>query len=325
MVNVGFIGAGGIARRHVGVLQQMEDVRLAAFSDPAADRAGALAGEVGAASYDDYRRMLDHEALDAVYLCVPPFAHGETELALVERGLPFFVEKPLAIDLETAERVSAAVDTAGLVTGVGYHWRYLDTTDEVRGLLADNPARLALGFWLDSTPPPDWWRHQDQSGGQMLEQTTHLFDLARYLVGDVESVYAVGGTKPRDAFADLDIFDATTASLKFASGAVGSMSSTCLLNWRHRIELHLFCESLAIEVSDTDLMIDTGRGRPVRRAEGDPVWREDRDFIDAVSGGENRIRSPYRDSLATHRLTTAANRSAASGQAMALLETEAAR
>ena len=63
---------------------------------------------------------------------------------------------------------------------------------------------------------------------------------------------------------------------------------------------------MAIELSDVHIMIDTGRGRPVQAAQGDPVVREDRDFIDAVQGQPNRIRVPYAEALTTHRLVTLA-------------------
>lgn len=96
---------------------------------------------------------------------------------MIEQKLPFFIEKPLATDLATAEGIAAGVATTGLVTAVGYHWRYLDTTERAQELLS-NPARLALGYWLDFTPPPAWWARREQSGGQMVEQTTHIFDLA---------------------------------------------------------------------------------------------------------------------------------------------------
>ena len=65
-------------------------------------------------------------------------------------------------------------------------------------------------------------------------------------------------------------------------------------------------------------MVDTGRGRPVRGAQGDPVWREDRDFIDAVQGKENRIRCPYAEAVETHALAMAVVDSARTGQAIAL-------
>ena len=57
-------------------------------------------------------------------------------------------------------------------------------------------------------------------------------------------------------------------------------------------------------------MADIGQGRPVRRAQGDPFVREDRDFIDAVQGKPNRIRAPYAEAMRTHRLVSSAARSA---------------
>ena len=312
-VRVGFIGAGGIAGRHFRNLQDFDDVAVVATSDPSLDRAEAMARDCGGKAYADWQAMLDGEQLDAVYICTPPFVHGPPELAAVERGIPFFVEKPLAADTWTAERIGGAVEAAGLVTAVGYHWRYLDTVEEAQRLLADKPARLVSGYWIDGTPPVGWWQNQAQSGGQFVEQTTHLFDLARLLVGEVDSIYAIGGRTPRDAYPEMDVCEASAATLQFVGGAVGSMTSSCLLNWPHRIGLHLFGEGMAIELSEHEVMIDTGQGRPMRRAEGDPFVREDRDFIDAVSGAENRIRAPYAEALKTHRLTTATLRSVEGG------------
>lgn len=312
-VRVGFIGAGGIAGRHFRNLQQFDDVRVVATSDPTVERAEGMARECGAKAYEDWRAMLDAGGIDALYVCTPPFVHGPPELAAAELGIPFFVEKPLAADTWTAERIGGAVEAAGLVTAVGYHWRYLDTVEAARELLADRPARLVSGYWIDGTPPVAWWQNQAQSGGQFVEQTTHLFDLARVLVGEVDSVFAIGGRTPRDAYPDCDVCEASAATLQFVGGAVGSMLSTCLLNWPHRIGLHLFSDGMAIELSEHEVMIDVGQGRPVRRAEGDPFVREDRDFIDAVAGAENRIRAPYAEALKTHRLTTATLRSAEGG------------
>ncbi len=315
-VRVGFIGAGGIASRHVGDLLRFEDVTIAAVADPVLERAQAQAERGGSHVYTNYAEMLDKEMLDAVYICVPPFAHGGLEMAALERNLPFFVEKPLAIDWATAAQIGQAVTERKLVTAVGYHWRYLDTTEAAQELLAQHPVGLALGYWLDSTPPPAWWRKEQQSGGQMVEQTTHIFDLARVLVGDVTDVYATGARRERPAFPDADVCDVSVATLSFASGAIGTLASTCLLNWPHRIGLHLFCEGLALEISEFELMIDVGRGRPVRRAEGDPFLREDRTFIDAVQGKPNRIRASYQEALKTHRLTTAAAQSIREGHAV---------
>lgn len=310
---LGFIGAGGIAHRHFGVLEQMPDVQIVAIADPDAARAQDAAARFGAQAFDTHAEMLGAVELDAVYICVPPFAHGDAERACIAKGLPFFVEKPLSLDLGLAEEIAAEVERAGLITAVGYHWRYLDTVDEARARLANNPAQLMTGFWLDQTPPPQWWWREDASGGQVVEQATHIIDLARFLSGDVTEVFGLASHRDRADFEGLTVPTATTASLRFASGTIANLAATCLLRWNHRVGLHVFADALAMEITDHDIMIDTGHGRPVRHTEGDPVWREDRDFVDAVQGKENRIRCPYAEALETHRVALAVSKSAATG------------
>ncbi|HSI42154.1 MAG TPA: Gfo/Idh/MocA family oxidoreductase [Xanthobacteraceae bacterium] len=317
-VRLGIIGAGGIARRHAGVLQGMEDVRIVAVADTDVARAEAFATELGAGAYRSSEEMLQREALDAVYICVPPFAHGAPEDAVIGAGLPFFVEKPLSVDLATAEATAAKVERSGLITATGYHLRYLDTVEEARNLLADNPARLVSGYWLDQTPPPRWWWQQSASGGQIVEQATHIIDLARYTVGEIVEVFAQSVQVSRADFPGLDVAAATSVTVRFANGAVGTFTATCLLRWSHRIGLHLFADGLAIELSDRDIMVDVGHGRPVRQAGQDPVYLEDRDFIDAVLGATNRIRCPYGEALKTHRVALAIARSAETGMPVRL-------
>jgi predicted dehydrogenase len=317
-VRVGFIGAGSIAVRHINILRTFEDVAVVAVTAPRLNRAQALAERCGGTAYTDYTEMLEREQLDALYICVPPFAHGDLERAALDRGLPFFVEKPLAVDAATAETIAERVAQQNLVTSVGYHWRYLDTIEEVQAVLSTNPARLALGYWLSETPPPSWWIKEAESGGQMVEQTTHIFDLTRLLMGEVTKVYAAAAPMDRPAFPEADIDMVSTATLHFASGALGTVASTSILHWSHRIGLHLFSEGMTIEVTQTDLIIQTGRDRPVRRVEADPFVPENRDFIDAVQGKANRIRVPYAEALKTHRLLMSVARSAREGRAMDL-------
>ncbi|WP_255329421.1 glycosyltransferase [Paracoccus albicereus] len=312
-VRLGFIGAGGIAQRHFGVLETMTDVRVVAVADPDRRRAEDAAQRMGATAFDDHETMLAEAEIDAVYICVPPFAHGAAERACIARGLPFFVEKPLSLDLQLAEEIAAEVETAGLITAVGYHWRYLDTMDEARRHLENNPAHLIQGFWIDQTPPPEWWWREDRSGGQIVEQATHIIDSARFLAGDVIEAFGMDSRRDRADFPGLDVPTATAATLRFASGAIANLGATSLLRWNHRIGLHVFCDALALEITDHDLMVDIGQGRPVQHASGDPVWREDRDFIEAVMGRENRIRCPYAEALETHRVALAVTRSAQTG------------
>src|SRR5690606_4451400 len=158
------------------------------------------------------------------------------------------------------------------------------------------------GFWIDQTPPPQWWWREDTSGGQIVEQATHIIDAARFLAGDVTEVFGMAARRDRADFDGLTVPTATAATLRFASGAGANLSATCLLRWSHRVGLHVFSDAMALEITDHDLMVDVGQGRPLRPAEGDPVWRQDRDFVEAVMGRENRIRCPYPEALETHRV-----------------------
>jgi myo-inositol 2-dehydrogenase / D-chiro-inositol 1-dehydrogenase len=203
-VSIGMVGAGAVAARHVRTLLALDGVRVAAVADPALERARRLAELAGAAAYPNHLELLERERLDAVYICVPPFAHGAPELAAIDAGLPFFVEKPVAIDLETAAEIAARLAERPRVTCTGYHWRWLDIFERAAGLLADNPARLVQCFWLDKVPPPPWWRRRDGSGGQTIEQTTHVLDAARGLAGEVDEVQAFAARGMRETRTSRD-------------------------------------------------------------------------------------------------------------------------
>ncbi|HEU4399540.1 MAG TPA: Gfo/Idh/MocA family oxidoreductase [Actinomycetota bacterium] len=318
-VRVGMIGAGAVATRHVQTLLATAGVRVAAVADPAIERARRLAGLGGATAYASHLDMLERERLDAAYVCVPPFAHGAPELAVIDAGLPLFVEKPVAIDLETAAAIAARLAGRSLLTCTGYHWRWLDIFDRAADLLAANPARLVSCSWLDKVPPPPWWLRRDGSGGQTIEQTTHVLDLARALVGEVTEVQAFG---TRAAGADVD--EVSVGSLRFAGGAVGSLTSTFLLPHLHRAGIEVVADGMWLSLSETELVVEADGERTLWRADGDARPRPDRDFVQAVRGGPDRIRVPWPEAYRTHRLACALTRSADEGRPVALDPVEVA-
>jgi predicted dehydrogenase len=320
-VRIGMVGAGAVAARHVRTLLAMDGVELAAVADPALERAKELAAEAGAAAYPNHMELLAAERLDAVYICVPPFAHGAPELAVIDAGLPMFVEKPVAIDQETAATIAARLAGTSLVTCTGYHWRWLDIFDRAAGLLADRPARLVQCSWLDKVPPPPWWRRRDGSGGQTIEQTTHVLDVARGLAGDVTEVHAFAARAaanppdgPEAALPGADIHDVSVASLRFASGAVGTVASTCLLTRLHRAGVQVVADGLSLELSETELLVEQNGRREAWTADADARPRPDRDFVAAVRGGEDRVRVPWPEAYRTHLLACAITRSADEGR-----------
>lgn len=195
-LRVGLVGAGGVGARHATTLGGLEGVRLVAVADLDGDRARLLATEHDARVHPDLGLMLESERLDAVWLCVPPFAHGECERTVLEAGVPFFVEKPLDLDLRTAEDVASVVAERGTVTGTGYHWRCMPGVERAAEVFQEAPVRVAHGTWWDKIPPVPWWLRRAMSGGQLIEQVTHLMDLMRFLVGEPHSVAAHPATVP---------------------------------------------------------------------------------------------------------------------------------
>ncbi|MEO3791003.1 Gfo/Idh/MocA family oxidoreductase [Nonomuraea sp. B10E15] len=307
MTRIGFIGAGNVAARHADVLSGFPDVTIAGIADTDLDRAEALAARHGAPAYGGHAALLAAGGLDAVYVCVPPFAHGNPEFDVLSCNIPIFVEKPLSLDLRAAENISSEIDRRSLPSAVGHHWRYLDIVEQARDLLAGRPVRLALGHWLDKIPPVGWWLKAGMSGGQIVEQAVHVLDLARLLVGEVTMVHAVP-SESDGAAEDGEVDRATAAVMRFAGGAAGLLATSCLLAHKHRVGLEVCAEGLALEVSETRLLVD---GRRVIEDDGQAKTRVDREFVNAVRGGQADVRVPYREALRTHRLALALARSAA--------------
>ena len=301
-LKIAIAGAGYIAGRHADHLAALPEVEVVAVADPQVERAEKLAVRVGARALPDATELLQDPGLDALYLCVPPSAHGDLEIAALDRGLPLFIEKPLAVDVGTAERVAAAVAAAEVPVSTGYHWRYLDTLEHAQKLLSDRPPRMLLGAWLDKAPRTPWWGQRQLSGGQTVEQVTHLLDVARVLAGEVVSLHAEGA---RGDGGPGDILDVCTAALRFDSGALGSFSSTCVLSGGHRIGVEIFAPGLALTLTEERLIVDDGSGPVVHEPTVDPMAREDRAFVDAVLGRADDVRAPYAEALRTHRLAVA--------------------
>jgi myo-inositol 2-dehydrogenase/D-chiro-inositol 1-dehydrogenase len=308
ITRIGLVGAGFIGGRHVESLTTQDGVAVVGIADPQVDRARRLAEQAGARPYESWQHLLDGEELDALYVCVPPHRHGAVEDAAIDRGLPLFVEKPLSADLATAERLAARIEQTGLLAAVGYHWRYLDTLEQARDLLAGTPARLLRAVWLDKAPRVDWWARQEQSGGQIVEQATHLFDVARVLVGEVVAGSALGTRSPDGPG---DILDVSTATLRFASGAVGSFSVSCLLPRGFRIGVELVAPGLGLWLTEHELVVSDRDGERTVHRQVDPIAAEDRAFVAAVRGEGDDVRAPYAEALRTHRLVTAVAAAAA--------------
>src|SRR3954470_2833094 len=304
---VGFVGAGGVAMRHARHLAQLKDVRVVAVTDPNTAAAQSVAETTDAAAVRDLDELI-MTSPDAVYVCVPPHAHGAIEEQLLDAGIAMFVEKPLAMDLPTAERIADTARTAGVVTAVGHHWRYSPAVNLVRDLLAGRPVRLVIGSWIDRVPPVPWWSTRALSGGQIVEQAVHVLDLIRVLGGEVVEVNAYANAAPPGT-PDADVDGATVAILKFQTGAVGTVAAACCLDWKQLAGVELHADGLSVTIQEDGIIARTVGGTVQRSLQPDDAKRAaDRAFIDAVIGnGATRggILVDYDEALRTHQLACA--------------------
>ena len=115
MINIGFIGCGGMARVHMQSLNEVATGRVVAVCDFVDERAREAAELTGGEPYTDHQEMLHRDDLDAVYVNIPVFAHGEPELAVIDRGLPFFVEKPVARTRGLANKILGKLQQKNLL------------------------------------------------------------------------------------------------------------------------------------------------------------------------------------------------------------------
>lgn len=329
-VRLGFIGCGGIARAHLEHgLAHFEDVEFVGWCDIAPEMAEARRAQVGGKGtvYTDARQMLDEAKPDAVFIMLPPYAHGPTEELVIERRLPFFIEKPVAIDLSTAQKVAEGVEKYGLITAVGYMTRYRRSVQRVKELLQNQKPVLLHGGWLGGGPEKyegvwQWWVQKDKSGGQFLEQTTHTTDLARYFFGEVTHVYAVPVRErlPRPDFFTIE--DASMVQLTFVNGAAANIYSSVSTAVGGGIFLTVFGTHMRADFSGWEHHVEiqlTGGERITIPGEPNIFAKEDRAFIDSVKAGRNYgILATYEDGLKATAIACAANRSMLTGEVIEL-------
>jgi len=315
-VKVGFIGTGGIANTHIQRLAKIEDVKLTSFCDVVKEKAENSAKKYGANSYTNYEEMLNKEKLDAVYICLPPFAHTNQEILACEKKINIFVEKPIALSEEKASQINEAVKKSGVISSVGYMYRYSDIVNKAKKETNNKRIALLLGYYLCPMPGVSWWRVKNESGGQIVEQTTHIFDTARYLAGDVDKVYARGFKGLMKEVENYSVDDASSVILQFKNGAIGNISSTCILskNWNSGMEVIIKGTRIQLLLSQNILRITNEKEEEIK-TKVDPYLIEDEVFIEAVKSGDPRkIKSPYSDALKTLRVTLAANASIEKGE-----------
>lgn len=315
-LNIGIIGTGWFSKMHADLLAGMEDVQLQAICGSNKQKGEDMARPYGAAGYAEVTEMLDAHKLDAVYICVPPHSHGAIERALIQRDIPFFIEKPLSSTTEIPASLLQDIKEHNLLTSVGYHFRYQDNVRRLKETLSGDKVGMIVGQWMGGMPGVAWWRNQEQSGGQFTEQTTHIVDLVRYLGGEVKEIYGMFGNRiMHEKHEGVSVADIGTVSLKLESGIIANISNTCVLpDGVGSVGLSFYNDRGLLDWNP-DRLLEVRSGASTEYANnGNPYVAETEAFLHAVrTGDRSRILSDYEDGYMTLKVTCAAYDSAQSG------------
>lgn len=328
---IGILGCGGIANVHAKILQQHPRAELVAFCDVDPSRAAQFNRDYcggKAQEFADASAMYDKAKLDAVWVCLPPFAHnGQIEEA-AKRGIHIFTEKPLALDFRRVESQINAVEKSGVRCLVGFMNRYGAAIERVKADIESGRAGkcgvIQVRYFCNSLHGP-WWREKEKSGGQIVEQIVHSYDLARYLFGPVKSIYAYATNQFHQGVERYTSEDVSSSVIIFKNGAVGSVTGTNgAIPGKWINDYRVVTQFYTCEFSDSNnaVIYDTRDAANVEKItiESGRVWfrLEADDLFAAIDDKKHQVRCTLQDGAITQRLVLAASESAAKGKAIEL-------
>jgi predicted dehydrogenase len=257
-IGFGIIGAGMISRFHAKAIKEVKGAKLVACADNSFAKAEALAKEFGCTPYDSVEAMVADPAVDAVTIATPSGAHMEPAVIAAKAGKHVIVEKPLEITLKRCDKIIDACDKAGVKLAAIFPSRFHDSAKLMKGAVdAQRFGRITLGDayvkWFRTQQYYDSgaWRGtwSLDGGGALMNQAVHTVDLLSWLMGPVTEVQAFTATLAHDR---IEVEDVATATLRFASGALGVIEATTAAfpGYLKRIELHGSEGSAVLEEED---------------------------------------------------------------------------
>lgn len=309
-VRVAFIGCGSAGSAHRRNVAAIADAQIVAVSDIDPRRAMSAGSEHGCPSFTDWRHMLESVQAHAVYVAVPPTEHGPVEHAVLETGAALYVEKPLALNNYIPAQISRFIAERGAIATAGYQLRYAASTDAVRDWLKERPLGMINAFYYTSLPPTPWWRDTALSGGQTVEQTTHMMDLIRYLGGDIAEITSYSALRVLADTPGMQTDDVAAHLMCLAGGAIATLVQTCALTNHRGMGLEIIAGGDFIQWRpECATLVSKGQETVVQGAE-DPMVTADRAFVTAVATGDASVlRCTYDDARATLAVTLDAARS----------------
>ena len=262
-VRLAIIGTGGVAQsKYLPAIARLrmiwEPVEVVAFVEPRPAHAAKVREIYGGRWYDDYRIMLAEEEVDGVLVLSPDNFHCEHTLACLEARRHVLVEKPIARSLADGAAMCRAADERGLTLMSVATMRCSPPYSRARQAIergpVGNPALYVAKFNLG-------YDYVDLLEGG----TIHLFDLTRFLMGDVATVSAVSVNKYRRNTRRYP-FDNAIATFEFVSGSIGTIyTSSSALSFKPWVRVEVYGDHAWLAVDDgLDLVIYDSEEGPAK-------------------------------------------------------------
>ncbi|MEW2519190.1 Gfo/Idh/MocA family protein [Actinacidiphila alni] len=227
------VGAGVIGQVHARLIAGLAGhAELGVVVDTDAGRARTLAGEYGCDALDDLGAACARADVDAVAVCLPSGLHADAAVLALRAGKHVVVEKPLDVSLAAADRIAAAERESGRTVAVISQRRFQPAAAFVHRAVTDG----RLGRITSGVAESTFWRGQDyydsggwrgtlagDGGGALMNQGIHALDLLLWMMGEPVEVQAYAG---RLAHERIDVEDTVAATIRFASGAIGTVTAT---------------------------------------------------------------------------------------------------
>lgn len=259
----GVIGAGGVSRfAHLPNLARNPRVKLVAIADIDPEKSRQAAADFDIPHhYDDYRDLLANPEIEAVSVTTWPSAHAEPVIAAALSGKHVLCEKPIAPTLEEADAMVEAAAKAGVKFTMGYQHRFGTALPLVKRLLEEGAIGRPMGMTQAGVGPsrhgvPWFLQKKFSGGGVLMDWGIYTAHTILWLMGPVQSVYATSEifrseVKVRDEMVTgIDVEDTVMATMRFASGAMGSWYAAWAVAAAHG----------GMTIDGSDGSITTGRG-----------------------------------------------------------------
>ena len=236
-VGVAFLGFGRMGETHLRNLAAIAGVNVVVVADERAERADLGKAMSGAeVATTNQVEAINHSSVDAVVISTPTDTHARLIELASKAGKAVFSEKPIALDLAETQRVVQIVKEQKVPVQLGFMRRFDPGYAKAKAMIeAGELGKLETFRALSRDTYPPSYEFLLGSGGLFLDMSVHDLDLARFLVGEVEEVYAWGGVLIDERFARANDADTAVTLLKFQSGVLGVVETSRRSNWGYDI------------------------------------------------------------------------------------------